>query len=113
MNPLRDSNGGLIDAFVVKLGGLLTPREQIEVLIDEVESFVTRGILSGTQGHSLIVKLQAAIDQLDKGHSNSAIRKLNDFITRINALVNSNKILPEQGEPLIAAANEIISRLGG
>lgn len=78
-----------------------------------MESFVTSSTLSVTQGHSLIVKLQAAIDQLDKGHSNSAIRKLNDFITRINALINSNKILPEQGEPLIAAVNEIIVGLGG
>ena len=113
MNPLQATSGVSVDAFVVKLGRLLTPHEQIEVLIDEVESFVTSSILSGTQGHSLIVKLQAAIDQLDKGHSNAGIRKLNDFITRINALINSNKILPEPVEPLIAAANEIISRLGG
>ena len=90
-----------------------TPQEQNELLIDEVEALVTTGVLNPGQGNALIAKLEAAIRKLNQGNVNAAINQLQAFINQVNAFINGGILSPEEGQPLIDAANNIINQLSG
>ena len=84
----------------------LTP-EQIGLIIDDVGDLVTASVL---KGNSLISKLEAAVDQLNKGHLKPAIAKLEDFIQSVENLINKETLTAAQGQPLIDAALDTMCR---
>jgi hypothetical protein len=88
-------------------------RQTPESLIDLVESLVTVEVLNQGQGNALIAKLEAAIQQLDKGNVNAAINQLQAFINQVNAFIEGGVLSQERGQPLIDVANAIITELGG
>ncbi|MHA1934905.1 MAG: ABC transporter substrate-binding protein [Candidatus Thorarchaeota archaeon] len=82
-------------------------------IIDNVEEYVSSGILKAGAEKSLTKKLVSAIDLMDKGKLHAASQKLGDFIDQVNALVRSGKLPVEYGEELIAMAQDVIDLLGG
>ncbi len=91
---------------------VLSPQEGIQNLIDEVGALVPSP-LSQAEAGSLIVKLDAAINQLDKGHVTPVVKQLQAFIDEVNALIRSGRLDQATGEDLIDATNDIIMALGG
>jgi hypothetical protein len=87
------------------------PRPAIERLIHEVEQLVVAEVLNQGQGNSLIVKLEGAIKKLDEGKNKSAVNKLNAFINEVISLIEEGVLTPEDGQPLIDAANSIIDQI--
>jgi hypothetical protein len=89
----------------------ITAQQAPGSLIDHVKALVAAGVLNQGQGNALIAKLDAAIKQVDKGNSNTAINQLQAFINQVNAFINSGILTSAQGQPLIDAANAIIAEL--
>jgi pullulanase-type alpha-1,6-glucosidase len=89
------------------------PGEQIDLIIDQVEDLADAGALNGGQANSLIRKLENAQDSLDRGRVNVAINQLNAFINEVMSLVADGVLDPEEGQPLIDAARNVINDLGG
>src|SRR6266508_1737604 len=56
--------------------------------IDDLKNSVQISSLSGQQKQGLISKLNAALDAIDKGHTNTACAKLADFINSVQNYVD-------------------------
>ena len=113
-----DSQGALyisqsLVGNIVKISPPLTPQEQTELLIEEVQMLVTAGVLNPNQQNALTTKLNSAMQQLDMGNINAATNKLQAFINQASAFINAEILSPEQAQPLIDAANDIINELNG
>ena len=63
------------DAFVVKLD-TRTLQQQVQQLINQVQTLVTAGTLTPAQGNVLIARLQSATAQLNQGNADAAISEL-------------------------------------
>jgi hypothetical protein len=87
------------------------PVAEINLIISRAEFLVTSGVLNQGQGHSLKVKLQVAIEGLEEGNADKAIRSLRVFINQVNSFVNEGILSGEEGQALIARAGSIISLL--
>ena len=89
----------------------LTPEAQIDRIIDEVNNLFSTGNFNDGETKSLIVKLEGALQKLDKGNTNAACNQLGAFINQVNALINSGRLTFEEGEQLIFAAEAVIDEL--
>ena len=69
----------------------------IELLISEVESLVTSGILNRGEGRSLTSKLAAAMEQLDRGNVTAAINQVDAFLVEVAAMIGSGRLTPDRG----------------
>ncbi|HST19868.1 MAG TPA: right-handed parallel beta-helix repeat-containing protein [Blastocatellia bacterium] len=87
------------------------PLQAIQALISDVESLVAQGILNHGNGNALISKLEAARKQLERGHIRPAGNQINAFINQVEALMRSKKLTPQQGQPLIDAAMNILRQI--
>jgi len=83
-----------------------SPAEATQDLIDQVQAF---NLQQGIE-NSLTAKLQEAIQLLNNGNENGAIRKLMDFIDQVEAK-RDKKITTEQADQLIATTQAIIDVL--
>jgi hypothetical protein len=108
---IEDKDGGFTD-YTVGIT-VLTPRQGIEGLIEEVSDLVTGGVLNSGQGNALIAKLEAAIRQLDRGNVATAINQLESFVNQVSTLISSSVVPPDKGQLLIDTANGILAALGG
>jgi len=90
-----------------------TPQSAIQDLINEVDALVAAGKLNQGQGNALKAKLNAAMQQLNKGKTNTAINQLQAFINQVNAFINAGILSPADGQALIDAANNIINCISG
>ncbi|MFE4706814.1 HYR domain-containing protein [Peribacillus simplex] len=87
-------------------------QQQIKDLINEVNALHNAGVLNDGQTNSLIVKLNAAIDSLNRGRQNAACNQLQAFINEVNDLINAGVLTPEQGQSLIDCATLIRNQIG-
>ncbi len=87
-----------------------TIQRATQSIIDKIESLVSTGTLTTTQGNSLVENL-AAVYQLNKENDNAVINRLQDFIKNTNALTATGVISPEAGQSLVNDANGIISNI--
>jgi DNA-binding beta-propeller fold protein YncE len=94
----------------IKVWGV-TPLDGIESIIERVEDLVDLGELTQGQANALIVKLEAAIQQLQMDSSHVAVNQLQAFINHVNDLINTGVLPPSEGQPLIDAANHVIEVL--
>ena len=83
-------------------------QQALQALISTIRTLVTSGVLSAGNGNALIVKLQAAIAELNVGNNIDAVSELKAFINQVNALIRSGRLAAGQGQSLIDAANQII-----
>ncbi len=89
----------------------LSAAEKITAVIFEVNNLVRWGNLSQGNGNALNVKLNAALQKVNQGNNNSAINQLGAFNNQVEALVRTNRLVPEYGETLTAEALDIIQDL--
>lgn len=82
---------------------------EIQALIDQVQLLP----LSEGEINSLTVKLEGAIDQLSKNPPNipPACGKLKAFINEVEALIQSTRLDPAEGQLLIEQAEDIRTEL--
>jgi hypothetical protein len=89
-------------------GGPCTAEDRILTLIDKIVQLVNTGILNQGQGNALIVKLNHALIKLDNGEINNAINILNGFVNQVSDFISEWILTLEQGQSLIATANDIV-----
>jgi hypothetical protein len=107
---VTDKDGGSSDVYQVTVT-VISYQAGAAGLIQLVQSLLSSGVLGDGNANSLISKLEGAIQQLDQGNLGSAVNKLEAFINEVEALVVSGKLTSGQGQPLIDAANGIITAL--
>ena len=87
------------------------PDDNITVAVSDINSLINENVLNQGQGNGLITKLNAAAVKIEQVHYNAAIGLLNSFIIQVNGFINAEILTPEQGQPLINIAYDIINRL--
>jgi len=114
-----DANG-VLHGFVLKLA--IAPETQVANLQNIVEALVSAGILNPGRGQFLLAPLNAALADLDpghtaaraaldRGHTAAAIRNLDEFIGRVRLLMLFRHLSHAEGRILIDAADDIIKAL--
>ena len=107
-------NDGLVDSAPDQVTiTAQTLQEAAQDVIDQVADLVTAGVLNAGQGNALTSKLEAVIKKLNQGNTNAAQGQLGAFINQVNAFIKTGKLLPEEGQPLIDAADRILAQLSG
>jgi hypothetical protein len=89
------------------------PQSAVLDLVDQVAELVASGALNEGQGNALTVKLLHAIEHLDRGKVNTAASNLEAFVHQVTDLIAQGELLPADGDPLIAAARQILAYLAG
>ena len=101
------------DFAIVRYHGVgISSPELIALLLDDIQELVEMGDLNNGNGNALLVKLQAAIQQLDKDNYIAAANQIEAFINQVEAFVATGTLTSEEGQSLIATAEEAISYLG-
>jgi len=103
-----DDGGAGSDTVVVQVRSV---EDSIQGLIAAVQGLVDGLRLNQGQGNSFISKLEAALKQLQNGNVTPAINQLEAFVNEMTSYVQSGKLTPEEGQPLIDIANHIIAAL--
>ncbi len=80
-------------------------------IADTVEAYVNSGVLESEVGNALTIKLERAIDLINRDNYRAALQTLIAFINQVNALITSEQLPVEEGQELIALAQEIIDSL--
>jgi len=97
-------NGGISDAFVVKLAS--SPAEQISDLEDLIGGF---GLPDGIE-NSLLAKLEAAAEALARGNTTPACNALRALINQAQAQ-SGKQLTVEQAADIVAAAEDILAAI--
>ena len=90
---------------------VVTPRVMTQQLIDHVNALVAQGAISAGNGNALTAKLNAALQQINRGNARAASNQLQAFINQVEALVRGGRLTPAQGEFLIESARAISAPL--
>jgi len=93
--------------FVVEV----PPLEKLGDLIGQIESLVDGGVLNSGQGNALVVKLEAAIKNLEKMKVKTALNELNAFINQVMALADSGVLPQAEAQFLIEEVQAIIDQI--
>jgi hypothetical protein len=88
------------------------PQVRIGQLIEDVQSLVSEGTLNGTQGDSLIAKLDSAIQALDEGDTLAARFSLVAFGNEVFNLIRLGDLPSSKGLPLIIKTKDILWQIG-
>jgi len=80
--------------------------EQIQLLIGDAN-----GALSGGQGNALQAKLQAALQQAQKGNATPAVNQLQAFIHQVQVFAGQGTLTQDAAQALIDDANLAIEQL--
>ena len=79
------------------------------MLIEEVLArLVLPGLVTNGQGNALQAKLQAALQQIDRGNATAAINQLAAFVNQLEALGLSGALLQSEVQPLVDLAVQVI-----
>lgn len=89
------------------------PKENVYIVILDVNWLVQNNVLNQGQGNSLISKLNAARQKILQGNNNAAINQLHAFLNQTNDFITNHILTQVQAQPLIDKANYIIDQLGG
>jgi hypothetical protein len=87
--------------------------ERIRLLQADVDGLIVRGVLNAGQGHALEAKLEAALGQVARGKSDTAINQLRAFINQTRAFANAGILPPEDSASLSGEAQSIIDQAAG
>jgi hypothetical protein len=78
-----------------------------------VQGLLEDGTLRKGQAHSLVNKINLATAMLNDGKATAAINRIGASFNEVEGLVNGGVLTQEDGQPLIDAANQVITALGG
>lgn len=90
----------------------LTAQEEVENVKEGLPALVEDGTLTEGEANSLDSLLQEAIDELDRGHLESACRKLDAFLRHVRGLVAAGILTEPQAVGLIAAVENVLAEEG-
>ncbi|MHC4416685.1 MAG: delta-60 repeat domain-containing protein [Planctomycetota bacterium] len=102
-----------LDFALARYRGVSSPQVLIELTIVEVQDLVGAEVLNNGQGESLLKKLQAAIQQLDKGQAEPARNVLEAFINEVDALAAGGTLDSADEEVLTMFVLLVIEQLNG
>src|SRR4029077_5056268 len=88
---------------------VLTAQQQSAVIVNQVNTLVSSGVLNSGNGSALTTRLNNAITNLNGGNKNAGVNQLNAFINQVNAFQNSGKLTAAQAQALINEANQAIA----
>ena len=89
-----------------------TPQERIGQLVVWVNVDLAAGILDLADSQRLILRLNAALGQLDRGHLQGASARVKRFLDDVQTLVEAGGLPAAAGEPLVTGAAAVIAQLG-
>ena len=89
------------------------PAQLTTELSAAVDELVSSGLLDGANATSLVTQLGTAVDKLQTGATTTAINLLGAFVNKTNALLHSGRLSLAEAEKLVAAAQQVISRITG
>jgi hypothetical protein len=102
---VSDDDGGVAtDSTVVTV---ISQQEAIMQLQDDVQALVNSDTLKPRQGANLNLSLQGAVHALNQNRPGVAIWNLDRFMAKVNGFVARGVLTPEQGQPLLDAAERI------
>ena len=90
---------------------VLTPVKKIQQMIIFIQGLVNSGKLNHRQANSLIVKLNAAKNNINHENTHAATNELNAFINEVNAGIKNGKLSSTDGQTLIDEANAVINAI--
>lgn len=88
-----------------------TPQQRITLLASQIDVLIATGVLNRGQGNALLVKLDAAMQQLDLGNVNAATNELQAFINQVQAYISAGVLSPSEAKPVLIAAQAIVNML--
>jgi hypothetical protein len=88
---------------------VLTPAEALALIINQVHSFQSSGVLNRGQANALTVKLDNAIDKLNSGQPNTACNNLNAFVNQVNAFVSAGILTPAEADLLLGGPLGVVA----
>jgi len=95
----------------VIVGLELTTEQQVNELIDLVQTLVDDGTLNDGQGNALTSKLENVLAKLADGNKNAAANQLGAFINQVEDFIDEGVLTFEQGNPLIKVATALVAAL--
>jgi hypothetical protein len=104
-----DSGNSAQCSFTVTV---LTPQEQIDAIINEIEALIVGGTLAPNKANPLIAKLDSVAAKLDAGQVGAGCNQLGAFINQVNAYIGNGTLTAAQGQELIDATNAIRVNIG-
>jgi N-acetylneuraminic acid mutarotase len=91
---------------------VLTPQGATQQILGAVNALVSQGTLSQGNGNALTVKLQTAINSMNKGNTLAGCKQLQAFISQTRAFINSGRLTTAQGQALIDSASAVMTSMG-
>jgi hypothetical protein len=87
----------------------LSSQQQVNLLVDNLQSLMSCGSISNGQCNSLESNLNTAIAKLNQGNTNAGVNNLNTFISKVQSLIQSGSLSATNGQQLINAAKAAIA----
>jgi DNA/RNA endonuclease G (NUC1)/PKD repeat protein len=91
---------------------VLTASEGVDALKTLVNQLITSEALSSGNGNSLLVTLDAALNQIASSNTATALNQLNAFLNKVDSMVRTGKLTAAQGAALTEMAQRIITSAG-
>jgi len=100
-----------LEIAIARYEGVSTRVDQLEGLVVRVQELKAAEILNDGQAKSLQAKLQAAIQQVDRGNFGAAMNQLGAFMNHVDAFVSAAILTADEGQVLNDDAVSIIGWL--
>ncbi len=104
--PQRSAND--IGAFERQV---LASVDDVETLIEYLDTLVANGVVLPANGQSLYAKLNSAIEDINSGDIAGAIDSMKAFCNQVRAFLKTGKLTQVQADEMLAAAQGIIEQL--
>jgi len=85
--------------------------EQIQLLIQDVNNLVASGALTSGRGNALTAKLNAALQQVQKGNATPAANQLAAFVSQVTVFANQGLLPQDAAQALTGNAALAIAGL--
>ncbi|MFL6258091.1 MAG: pullulanase-type alpha-1,6-glucosidase [Thermoanaerobaculia bacterium] len=85
--------------------------EQIQLLLQDIDSLIASGAISSGRGNALEAKLQAALQQAQNGNPTPAANQLAAFVTQVTVFANQGFLTQDTAQALTANAALAIAGL--
>lgn len=89
------------------------PASLLAGLIARVRELEAGGALSNGEANALIAKLQAAVEQVERGNRGAASNQISAFINQVDALESSRRLSQTNAQDLRNRAQRVLERLEG
>jgi large exoprotein involved in heme utilization and adhesion len=100
-----------VQIAIARYEGISTRVDELEGLVVRVQELQSAEILNDGQARSLQAKLQAAIQQVDRGNHGAAVNQLGAFMNHVDAFVSEGLLSSYEGQVLKDEAQIIIELL--